>query len=406
MASATYSVEFPGVGCQSLLDGLFSILNASSNYLLEIRRIECRFAGAYAANQISKVRLSRITATGGGQTLTPVSLDVNNATLPSQVMVSAYNSDLVATESDVFRTLVDIAAIAGKANQTNGFGSPLQARFVNAGRTSTFSWGSDIGGNALPIVMNEAEGIGIFTTQPGIPHMMKVSALLRVVATGATFQVCETLIPLTSPNTGMPTFTVFNGSGSGVVLQLMRLDITTVGGTTPDTSTTTLPSPAMRLGFIDSYVIAPKLTSFTPVPFAIGQSMPTGFTFGSLFLALAMGARYGAQISWPYTNTQTVGTQVSIFAQQSPGRVRQHSHASFYSNDGTAGLYPGSEAIYDAGDGQGIILRPGAGFAAMSDLGDESTIDYNAVAIYDFRVMFTIRAINANYATSGATYVS
>lgn len=420
MAPPTFTVEFPQVASLPLQDGLFGILNNANGYGVEIRKVDARMAGAYGNNDIAKLQWSRITALSGGMVVPASKYDSTAAALPSQVIARRYDSDINATVTDLFRQWAEVPGALGI--ECPGFSTtPMVARLGGknnaTGATSWYAGQPGGGTRAETIILREGEGIALQPSQGGIPHSMWVSMSIRVVGTAHCYEYSDALLASMSPEqyAGI-LFALFNGSGSGVVLEVRVARVSPMSAMDTGFQVGTTPVPNMRLALIDGWLTQPDITSYVPSAHNTQSPIPSGITFASGFTGLPRGWNDGHLVEWPFYHGGWIDEPTNsngaapLRYEQSIGRVRQHSQANMYAQSGISGLIvPWSESIWDCRGGDGILLRPGQGFAGLaggSFTNGGFVVDNYALSQWVFRVTFAIKQIGAELAGTGGTYVS
>lgn len=410
MSTKTFTVNFTNVCVDPARDGLFGIFSSNSNVDLEIKKVDARVTGPFGPTQLSRLALSRISAVtlnGAGETVIASKFNTASADLPAQVKFYR-PTDLLATASDVFRRYVEQPGNYG--NLLNGTRIPIAVR-----RNGSKAMGCDILMNigdrasvVQPIVLREGEGIALFPLEPGCPHAGLISLVMRVVATGACYVYSEVAVPMATETLDAPIFALFNGTGSGVVLEVtaVRASVQNEGDATGSSGTA---FPAFRLANVDGYFDGPDTTrTFTPVAHDTRNALPTGISCVSGFQGLGAGSTRGVPYDFFRWNTSAQSFWGnSTAAQMSASRIRQKSvgfNIPNSSGTGPAGMVPWWETVYDAKKSDGIIIRAGLGFAALAGGYNNGDIGGRTSFLFHFRVTFIVRNQNAALA-SGGSYV-
>lgn len=146
----------------------------------------------------------------------PVKFDSTNANLPSQVVCCRWPESVTAVD-DVLDTA-----------------SPVGNLQMNTTRAIAHVWGMPAFQHRIPMANSEEqritlrEGEGIHITQSdvaGAPLRKRVILKVRVVATGAIYQY---FFPTNTARRKSP-FSLMNGSGSGVVLEVIKIIFVCMG---------------------------------------------------------------------------------------------------------------------------------------------------------------------------------
>lgn len=250
--------------------GLLGIKNGSDaeveirNVLLELSR------GADTAPGLHDIL--RISALVGGQDLSVTKMDTGNAALPSQVRIAKSPSGV--TVSSTLRRLGQlrgIRAFSGTTSVPTAFGGRIGWHLGSVG-----SWQRQDALTVQPIVLREGEGIAWRQERGFTTHTQHANAIVRNASSGATYRVEAYNLPIGEQDT---LLAIFNGSGSGVVLEVMLLESHDVGQQGDGTTAfgeQVLPLPGYRLVLCNDIVGG---ESVTPIPFDSGNStLPAGIS--------------------------------------------------------------------------------------------------------------------------------
>lgn len=205
-------------------DTPFAVVNESSADIIEVRKlaVELAHCADLAQGFLGSCQLRRITAISGGEALTPEKHLSTAANLPSQVSVVRRPSSV--TTNGVYRRVVPIGMLrAGVISSVMNFPR------VKAD-TTTGGGGSHLGAvfsivdssSEQAIVLREGEGIALYSDTGSAPFDMRLNFVLVVQGTSATFSCLASFSPA---GVGRAVAAVFNGSGSGIVLELRTMVI-------------------------------------------------------------------------------------------------------------------------------------------------------------------------------------
>ncbi len=292
-----------------------------SGKTVRVRRAEVMPLMAQTTTTPGNYDLYRITAhTGTDDAIAAVKLDSNNAALPSQVVLARRPATVTTSGSQW-----DGARAIPLANDTKAMGygfaaTPWAQRLHRQDATTA---------ERQRMTLREGEGIAVsLNNLTGLVYRFMVTLTVRVAATGAchtyTFPVTPAVLPL---------FSLLNGSGSGVVLEVVSLAYQEIG---------TGVIPQIALEPIDGIGDGDTLT---PVPLDSTASIGTIVAKRNAKI-LMRGAKHGALISVPHEQWQ-----VPVGFGTGPGLANLTSDFPFFRQ---AKPYPNE---------LDIVLREGEGIA-------------------------------------------
>lgn len=227
-----------------------------SDCVTRIKKIEINELSGRTTTIPNAIRMMRTTAQSGGQSITPVKHDTNDASLPSQIAI-AKNPYSVTTTGVEFRRLKGANRHA-VATALTGFAAMRLGDLKNS--LSNNNLYTVYEAETQGATLREGEGIALVTDNTSPPNFpYEISCKINV---GSVTHNINTVVY----NSALPClFGIHNGSGSGVVLTVSRIELSEIrttdilpqftietisgiyGGTdiTPiklDTSNTTIPS--------------------------------------------------------------------------------------------------------------------------------------------------------------------
>lgn len=348
MPLPTYTIELPRLDAAPLQDGIMAIENASLTHLLRIVsfNVYAPAPSVLTSNLPGSFFFYRASVIAGGESVLPVfKHDTDDADMPSQVVAS--NTPESATLGDVLARRLDCpafqVAVSGQAaRHHNQYGSTPRW-----GRASSIFHGY-ADEPCTPIILREGEGVVLaqnaFAAQP---HGLVLGITVRELTTGATYTYRTRDIG-SPPRLTRPVFGLMNGAGSGVVLQIVGLEIPEEGETTANT-------PAYRLIQAAGYLTIPNEASIdahdTNVPVPTGVKCFTGpFT-----TKLLIGQDWNinpASIATLLSQKQTGHYRMSLFGQRAPD---VSGNAYLFSNYACVA----ESSRKRVSDVQPISLRPG-----------------------------------------------
>lgn len=224
------------VGCANfaLFNGIGSgkLVNVQSITITETQ-------GRTASATTNRLGVQRITGLAGGDDVTPVALDTNNAAIPAAVLIREYVGS-VTTTGTVLRTILDLPQL----NPTRAVAFPSWRLPGTADRVYGVGTVDALQGQ----VLREGEGLAIFTSG----NVAKENFPLAVVVTiriGAENYWIRTRLATSSMGAMLA---IFNGAGSGVVVEVLnvaaseiatdeqgflrRFQLETISGVTPNSA--------------------------------------------------------------------------------------------------------------------------------------------------------------------------
>lgn len=174
-------------------------------------------------NPTSTLEVQRITAISGGTPVVPVKHDSASADLPAQV-VSVFEPNSVTGNTSVRRVFICSGA---------NFARPL------ANMTSMLNGDSRVGLDSGEFIkstgdpdyqkhtLNEGQGISITLTANGPTFCFGLSVMVRDRATNQCYRYNDMIEPRFM--SGTPVWALLNGAGSGIVLEVLRIQIRELG---------------------------------------------------------------------------------------------------------------------------------------------------------------------------------
>lgn len=194
-----------------------------SGVKLNIKLLNCRpLTGPQRATSL--IDLQRITAMSGGDTLTPIKLDSDSSDLPSQVR-AAVDPQSVTGSTSLRRDFVCSGANFARqlANMTSMLNGDSRMGFDSG--EFLRSTGADL--DCQKHTLREGEGLAVRFLADGPTFCFGVSVIVRNAATGACYRFNDMIEPRF--RSGSYAWGIINGSGSGVVLELSRIQIRELG---------------------------------------------------------------------------------------------------------------------------------------------------------------------------------
>ena len=214
-------------------EGLFGIVNNSTD-IVEVRKIQIQSPSGIGGfdtpttptEGVGRYRLKRITAMSGGESIAPVKHDTNSADLPAAVLVRLRPS---VTDTSTFRALGDTPGLLHQTALGAMVGGMVGGMRPGADLDASRLFGAIGDSGVQRIVLNPGEGAAIMEAENHTcPHLQMGEIIFRNQATGATYAVATSDMA-TREAGGFAALAVFNGSGSGVVLEVIYVGLPDMG---------------------------------------------------------------------------------------------------------------------------------------------------------------------------------
>lgn len=207
-------------------DCRFAVVNEEPNYVIEVRKLAAEIVAginqdmAAAAVASGHYELRNITALVGGTSITLGKHSSNESALPSQVKL--VRSPQSVTTNGIVRRILPVSMMRYIYTTTSGYFPRLrQLSDFRGMRTNNSTAWNRVDNNEQPIVLREGEGISLYVPGGSSSEAFYLNGIVRTTG-GATYSFSDWLISL---GDGRASWAIFNGSGSGVVLELLSLDI-------------------------------------------------------------------------------------------------------------------------------------------------------------------------------------
>lgn len=300
--------------------------------------------------------LYRITAhTVSTDLIAAMKHDANNANLPSQVVCSRYPEAITVSGASI-----DSHVFAPNANVTRALGG----MWIMAGRLAGRLAGMDATtAENQRITLREGEGIGVSVAGNAAttPWRWQVSIGVRVVATGACYRYTFPLTPQAKP-----LYSLLNGAGSGVVLEVTDLTYAEIG---------TDETPQFSIEPIDG-LSDQHGDAITPVAMDSANSIGTVFAKRNGLYA-KKGSKAGALISIPHQEWR-----IPVMQGVGPGYANGAAEFEWFRP-----RIPHA-AAYD------MVLNEGEGIAITSK-------NASAIGRNRFSILFSVSDGDANWSVTG-----
>lgn len=346
-------------------DALFCLFNdgpPGSGHSFIINRCDITPVGNFNSSVLLNgiADLMNITASEGGDTITPTKADSSSANIPAQVLIKR-NADVTIGSKVIASRIVSSTNTQGtpgltlRATGQYGNKNRRQSDFVSMGHQ----------GPTQRYVLREGEGIAIVVGNEilgNIPNTMMLTAQLTIGS--STYYLYLDFTPMTPWTAG---FSIFNGAGSGVVVEIGSIELVDIG----DPSTANQP-PYVRFTRINQYVGGEAQTPVkhdTSVPTPANMTLLRGRAGKGLdvsFLTKDLGFNI-SELGYPNANlaiARKFGTfrnsLTHMAANFGPG-ITGAPASEFQMNKSQHGLQFKGDANV-----KGITVQPNEGFAGVA----------------------------------------
>lgn len=352
--------------CHAVRDqAAFVILNESLDQgVLSVRRLSARPINPYSLTT-GTWSLVKITSLADGDTVTVVKADTNGADLNSNVLIQRYG---IATETDVlFSRQINPYGIGVGTPATGGSfisGARVDGATVFDGSLLNMTQG---------ITLREGEGISLTTpNQIDMPMNAAWDAQVTIRQGTDTYFISCAVAPLAS----RASLSIFNGSGSGQVIEVLSFQVTYTGHPAP-VGGALLDAPMVRFCRVYGYNGGQTVS---PVALDSGYTMPAGLTLAKsvewspidINQNLSSGPQgiSAADLGYPGSNealTRRIGMvrqmATSYYSQMTPGLGTNTAGA--FTSEFQASNNLGWDLSLAIPDIQGFRIGPGYGVAII-----------------------------------------
>lgn len=348
-----------------LLEANAVLINDTMDRIVTLRRVWWDIPVHQAIPQVAPasaplgtIEYRRVSSVSGGELLTAAEHDTTNA-LPSQVSVrvrpsSATLGDLVGLRSEKHRASQGASSTNHPNALTLGQTMPVQqdARWNKSAPTQ-------------PYILREGEGLGIVQTLSAMAQIVWGEVVLRELSSGETYRYVSTLF--NAEVLGHPQVVVFNGSGSGVVIEVVAINTFI-----PFALASSQASEDGMGGVGLSYVSKKRWVGGEDLPivsYDTGNPAPTGIVLKRQpSNSAVLDHLVSAMATWTRTFTNVTNTTFPGLRHQANYRVISGATSIGWPifSAGTMGRCgaPGVP-VFGARYGEGITLRPGESIAML-----------------------------------------
>ena len=206
--------------------GLFN--RAGSGRKVTVHEIFFRDLSSPNTVNVTNIDFRRITAyTGGENILTPQKLDTNNSNLPSQIVAVEDAATVTGTPIE-YRRIVNIPFYSASQTTLNRPGTLTPGDTKNNLSPANFLYFNFATASAVQgIILREGEGFAIAPKSNLVYQTIRYKAIIkfRNPANGHCYTLSEMI---TTGGDAVP-IVLFNGSGSGILLEIYHVDLIEVG---------------------------------------------------------------------------------------------------------------------------------------------------------------------------------
>lgn len=262
-----------------------------SGKVVRVREVRVDQIAAQTTTTQTNLQVQTVSAATGGAAVSPWALDSGNAALPAQV--SFVRDPATVTLTNVVVNDVPIvygANMATALRRLNRATVPLRP---------VFGWCDAATAETQRIVLREGQGLALHSGGGlAVTFRLEVSVWVRVVSTGAVY-----LYRVNGAPAGLAVFALVNGSGSGVVLEVLSVTVGEVGEDV-------LPQFTVeQIDALDDSAAAP-----TVVPMDSTAGLPALVVCRERVLVQSEGAKHGALMVVPQRTVVAGG-----YAGRGPG---------------------------------------------------------------------------------------
>lgn len=406
----TFYVQLDAVDVRPLEDGLLGIFNTeTSDERRYFELISLRVSPAAplsnntaAVGRPGSMSIVRITSLTGGDDVAPILMDTADAALPAQVLIR--NNPGASTVTDVFRRIADAPAYSLTVANTQ-FSSRTYGGSMVTHQKAHYAdiWRGGESADVESIILREGEGLALIQNAYGTQHSMQTAAVVTNTATGATY-ICRSTDLSTDRRLGEPTFAIFNGSGSGVILSV-KLWVLPMDGDA-------VVLPQLRLCRIAGVALGGD--TVTPIRPDTSKSVPSALQVVSGSFQPRIYGEW--QDDYYTTHGLTYGGTGALLAAWNKAQIDAgtFSRSTMTTNFRAIGEIPGGmrvgtindDLMFSAEPGSGIIIKPGDGLGLVSGT-STATGGTQAIGSSSTFINYDIEAVILHYpppAGGGNTY--
>lgn len=188
------------------------------------------------------INLQKISAYTGGSVVSPINLDSTNSALPSEV-VCVQKPSTVTTSGQILRKMCNHEQF-NTASSDNSMLTSRSGRHNTIGSAKVFGWLDASTAQTQKIVLREGEGIGLVNSTSAFwATAFRTEIIVRETMTGDCYMYSDE-----SKWNDLSPLVLLNGTGSGVVLEVVSVHTTETGAENSTTAGTSVPSRFLLTG--------------------------------------------------------------------------------------------------------------------------------------------------------------
>jgi len=369
-------------------DGLIGVMNNTTDgTIVEIRRVWLAPQSGLSdvAGQPGRIRISRISASSGGDSISFANNDTTSTSLPSQIELRA-SPDSV-TETSVLGYRSDVRAFGETLGNNYAVMNPsyMDPKINGSDYANLYFRGRDSAVESY--TCREGEGIAFILDTLGFPKSWSLRVCVRVLSTGKCYIADAEPALIEYPRlVGLAFWSIMNNTGSGVVIEVTGIDMNEVG------YTNVMPEYSLVKGAC----VGTNRRTLTPAAFDTNNNCPAGIVcVGAPFYLIPGAAEHGAVYDIPYYNTNAT-TGVPIAQQLKYGRFRHRCYLPFFQiTTAPAFRFGKEEALYyealidNTELPEGIILRSNEGVGIVQR--SSAVLNRSCLSPVQGGITFTVR---------------
>src|SRR3990167_7123317 len=226
IARADGCTNFHGIDGNIIYGALLGVTN-DSEAEVEVRNIHVEMSQGNSVRSgfgCGVQRIRRISSLTGGVSIPVSKSDTASASLPSQVVVVKNPTSIV---------LGDVLVSPGQAGGLGTDESMPNGRF-GVGRWGAMGTWTRAVAALESVILREGEGVALYQEVAGGVHTQFVRATFKNATSGATYHVEASNVPVAEQGA---LIAVFNGSGSGIIIELESVESHDAGAQGDGTTT-------------------------------------------------------------------------------------------------------------------------------------------------------------------------
>lgn len=405
---STFSVCVERVDCDPGYDGVVGVFNTNtvaSGRLISIESIAMSFPSPFGEDMANlygtngRMTFDRISAYSGGTEIASAKFDTSAGSMPSQVKLMGFPDSV--TESGGCRRAIGDCSSFGYLTSIS-FQTMMRAPGVcdgaesgrNAEGHNVLHKGDD--SNLQAVVLREGEGLACIKRAFGIPQAHTWSFTVRISGTAKTYRYSAR--NLGSPRlVNQPIWALFNGSGSGVVLEVMVVNHVDLGESN---------IPKMRIVRSGGICGIGEGVAVTPIKHDTAADLTGVSAFAGPFQAYPLARDLGVRIN--YLDYQVTPTAIAdqqradcfrMFLMAGP--IYNVLHAPSLRFENASERWPGDRrGVFAINDE--LVLTPGQGIVIVG--GGNGLVECSEGAYVDVEIIgrvFSYQAVSVAYPVVG-----